>query len=175
MSKLVSNTAMMTVREQPAFVGCSAAVTGKYGRIGGRKRAYSASKWAARAGPPNPILPNEGKSQTFRLAPSDFAFLWEECKRCFYLKAHGQLYRPRAPFPSIFGTIDVAMKRHFQGLRTTSILPDMPPGVFLCEEEDAWVESLPISVPNHSASVYVRGMVRPLATSDVNTPIFNLF
>lgn len=160
MPKLVQNTTMMTLYGQPAFVGFFAPIAGKYKR-GSHKRTYaSGSRWTARVGSSAPISHVESKSQTFRLAPSDFAFLWEECKRCFYLKAHGQLYRPRAPFPSIFGTIDVAMKRHFQGLRTTTILPDMPPGVFLCEEKDAWVESLPVSVPDHSASVYIRGMVR---------------
>lgn len=99
-------------------------------------------------------------AKTFRLAPSDFAFLWEDCKRCFYLKAHKKLYRPRPPFPSIFGTIDVSMKKHFRGLRTEEILDNVAPGTFLCEEEDAWVECQPITPPGHTSSVYVRGMVR---------------
>lgn len=97
--------------------------------------------------------------RSYRLAPSDFAFLWEECKRCFYLKVHGQLYRPRAPFPTIFGAIDVAMKRHFRGLRTTDLIPEMPAGTFLCEERDAWVESKPITPQNHTDSIFIRGMV----------------
>ena len=96
---------------------------------------------------------------TFRLAPSDFAFLWEECPRCFYLKVHRKMYRPRAPFPSIFSNIDMAMKRHFKGLRTQDVLPEMPPGTFLCDEEDAWVECEPIRPPGRRHSVYIRGMV----------------
>lgn len=96
----------------------------------------------------------------FRLAPSDFAFLWEECKRCFFLKAHRKLYRPRAPFPSIFGTIDLAMKLHLRGLPTHELLPAMPKGVFLCENDDAWVECKPISPKGYETSVYIRGMVR---------------
>ncbi len=99
------------------------------------------------------------KEQTFRLSPSDFAFLWEECKRCFYLKAHKKMYRPRAPFPSIFGTIDLAMKLHLRGLPTHELLPDMPKGTFLCENEDAWVECKPFSPPGHQKSVFIRGMV----------------
>lgn len=117
--------------------------------------------------PPSQKSSSSAASRTsFRLSPSDFAFLWTECKRCFYLKAHGKLYRPRAPFPTIFGTIDMAMKRHFQGLRTTDLLPDMPPGTFLCEERDAWVESRPITLPNYDASVYIRGMVRNIYCTD---------
>lgn len=101
----------------------------------------------------------ELKAQTFRLSPSDFAFLWEECKRCFYLKAHKKMYRPRAPFPSIFGTIDLAMKLHLRGLPTHELLPDMPKGTFLCENQDAWVECKPFSPPGHQKSVFIRGMV----------------
>lgn len=98
----------------------------------------------------------------YRLAPSDFAFLWEECKRCFYLKVHGILPRPRAPFPSIFSKIDLCMKRRMSGLQTNSLIPDMRPGKFLCEEEDPWIECLPITPPGHKNSVYIRGKVRSL-------------
>lgn len=69
------------------------------------------------------------------------------------------MYRPRAPFPTIFGNIDLAMKRHFKGLRTDAVLPDMRGGTFLCEEEDAWVECEPIRPPGHQHSVFIRGMV----------------
>ncbi len=122
--------------------------------------------------------------KSFRLAPSDFAFLWEECQRCFYLKAHKKLYRPRAPFPSIFGAIDLAMKMHLRGLPTHELLPEMPKGVFLCEKEDAWVECKPITPPGHENSVYIRGMVSRTAklahiilrmiadTSLLNTELF---
>lgn len=109
---------------------------------------------------------------SYRLAPSDFAFLWEECKRCFYLKAHKKLYRPRAPFPSIFGTIDLAMKLHLRGLPTNELLPEMSKGVFLCESEDAWVESKPITVLGHESSVFIRGMVR---TSTLSTQLFSVY
>ena len=67
----------------------------------------------------------------------------------------------------------MAMKRHFRGLRTTDILPQMRPGVFLCEEQDAWVESLPF-FPNDlrkddKAGVFVRGMIDCLVQFDDNT------
>lgn len=104
-----------------------------------------------------------------RLAPSDFAFLWEECQRCFYLKAHKKMYRPRAPFPSIFNAIDLAMKRHLRGLRTTDVLPEMKPGVFLCEDDDAWVECMPITPPGAQRSVYIRGMLDCLVAFDDGT------
>lgn len=114
----------------------------------------------------------EVAAQNFRLAPSDFAFLWEECKRCFYLKVHKKLYRPRAPFPSIFNTIDLAMKLHLRGLPTNELLPEMPKGVFLCENEDAWVEGKPIQLPGRKNTVFIRGMVsrrRGAARSDTDS------
>lgn len=113
--------------------------------------------------------PAAASSVTFRLAPSDFAFLWDECKRCFYHKVNRQLFRPRAPFPSVFGNIDTAMKRHFRGLRTTDVLPQMRPGTFLCDETDAWVECLPLTPPGCQASVYIRGMVDCLVRFDDGT------
>ena len=106
------------------------------------------------------------ESKLFRLAPSDFAFLYQECKRCFYLKAHKRLYRPRAPFPTIFSTIDTEMKAHFRGLETRDILPTLPEGRFLCEEKDAWVESLPIRIPGFEEGLYIRGMLDCLIGMD---------
>ena len=42
-------------------------------------------------------------SETFKLSPSDFGFLYDECKKCFYLKVKHNFDRPRFPIPSIFG------------------------------------------------------------------------
>ena len=45
----------------------------------------------------------------WKLSPSDFAFLYEECSRCFYLKIARDYQRPRGPFPKIFTIIDGLM------------------------------------------------------------------
>ena len=52
-----------------------------------------------------------GKNWT--LSPSNFAFLWEECKRCFYLKIVSGVRRPGGPMPKIFTIIDAQMKGRF--------------------------------------------------------------
>ena len=52
-------------------------------------------------------------TDTVTLSPSDLTFLWSECPRCFYLKYKLQIKRPSAPFPSIFGKIDLLMKGYF--------------------------------------------------------------
>lgn len=147
----------------PAF-----AVTAGRLPLGPTGSKHSQVRWAATATQDRPrASPSPVLKGPFRLAPSDFAFLWNECKRCFYFKAHKKLYRPRAPFPSIFGTIDSGMKTHFRGLPTQKLIPEMKPGTFLCEENDAWVECKPITPPGHSQSVYIRGMVRFGDTSAV--------
>jgi hypothetical protein len=54
----------------------------------------------------------------FKLTPSDFAFLWEECKRCFYLKVVHGFQRPFGAFPKIFTIIDAQMKNYYSDMRT---------------------------------------------------------
>ena len=54
-------------------------------------------------------------SEIFKLSPSDFGFLYDECKRCFYLKVKHKFNRPRSIMPSIFIKIDGIMKDYFEG------------------------------------------------------------
>jgi hypothetical protein len=91
----------------------------------------------------------------WKLSPSDFAFLWEECKRCFYLKAVNGFQRPRMPMPKIFMNIDSQMKQFFAGKRTEDLLVGLPGGVV--EYGEKWVESTPIAVKGHTAKCFIRG------------------
>jgi hypothetical protein len=97
------------------------------------------------------------KAGNWKLSPSDFAFLWEECKRCFYLKVARGFPRPRAPFPKIFGKIDGIMKTFFMGKPTGEIAPALPAGVVRLAEK--WVQSRPIVVPGHTARCFIRGKI----------------
>lgn len=90
-----------------------------------------------------------------KLAPSDFAFLWDECRRCFYLKVALGIDRPRTPMPSIFSVIDSKMKGFFQGRRTEEVAPMLAPGSFA--HFGRWVESAPIRPPGAARMLYVRG------------------
>jgi hypothetical protein len=94
-------------------------------------------------------------SSFIKLSPSDLTFLWDECPRCFYLKHIHRINRPAAPFPSIFGAIDRLMKAHYAGRSTSDINPDLPPGRISVSEK--WLESLPISLPGHHLSCFLRG------------------
>jgi len=89
----------------------------------------------------------------WKLSPSDLTFLWDECKRCFYLKVRHDFRRPSAPFPAIFGLIDQKMKDIYLGHSTRRISPDLPEGKAIMSGR--WVTSAPIihSVSGNSAFI----------------------
>ena len=91
-------------------------------------------------------------TKSWKLSPSDFAFLWEECKRCFYLKVARGFYRPRTPFPGIFSVIDRLMNEYFNGRPNAEISDTLPPGVVKYGE--SWVESRPLPVPGHASTCF---------------------
>ena len=93
--------------------------------------------------------------KTYKLSPSDLTFLWDECKRCFYLKLVHNFSRPATPFPSIFTKIDGLMKGFFQGQSTQTLTTALPEG--LVQFGEKWVESQAISLPGHAQTCYLRG------------------
>ncbi len=100
----------------------------------------------------------------FKLSPSDFAFLWEECPRCFYLKYVEGFKRPSGAFPSIFTVIDREMRKTFLGQRADAMTPDLPPGTMAYGEK--WVQSAPISLPGHHATITIRGKLDAVVAFD---------
>ena len=101
---------------------------------------------------------------SIKLSPSDLTFLWDECPRCFYLKYLHGINRPAAPFPAIFGTIDRLMKAHFAGRPTTDLDPSLPPGNVSVSEQ--WIESVPVVLPDHAMSCFLRGKFDALINFD---------
>ncbi len=95
------------------------------------------------------------RRHNWTLSPSDFAFLWEECKRCFYLKVVRGFSRPAGPMPGIFSVIDAQMRAHFMGQGTHLMTPELPPGVVVYGEK--WVQSEPIALPGHTHTCAIRG------------------
>ncbi len=101
------------------------------------------------------------------LAPSDFAFLWDECPRCFYLKVVRKEARSRMPFPKVFGTIDQPMKTFYMGWRTEVVANGMPAGVI--EQADRWVRSAGLTPPGSSVVSELRGSLDALVHCDDGT------
>lgn len=106
-------------------------------------------------------------AHNWKLNPSDFAFLWEECKRCFYLKVVKGFPRPRPIMPKIFNIIDSQMKSFYSGKRSEDIISGMPPGTV--EYGEKWVESKPIQLSNRSSTCFIRGKFDTVVRFDDGT------
>lgn len=96
-------------------------------------------------------------TKVVKVAPSDITFLWDECQRCFWLKAKGVLKRPSAPFPKIFSKLDNQTKDHYFGKRTQDMANDIRPGRVAFG--DRWVRSEPLNVPGHEMKVLLAGKI----------------
>lgn len=91
------------------------------------------------------------------LNPSDFAFLWDECPRCFYLKVVLGFPRPRPLVPKVFTRIDEQMKACCEGRRTETLAPEMPAGVFEFEERRVESQPVDVHVPDAVHRCLIRG------------------
>jgi len=91
----------------------------------------------------------------YTLSPSDFSFLYEGCKRCFYLKVARKISQPSIPLPAVFSTIASLLKDHYTGKRTRELHPALPPGTVKYGEQR--VRSEPIHVPGHDATCVISG------------------
>lgn len=72
-------------------------------------------------------------AQNYKLSPSDFAYLYEECKYCYYQKIkNGISYS--GPFPAMFGRINKLLQDSIMGKNLQEIIPDLPSGVINIQE-----------------------------------------
>ena len=94
--------------------------------------------------------------KAYKLSPSDFGFLWDECRRCFYLKVVRDFPRPSAPFPKIFNAIDEAMKTCFMKIPSEQWATGVPAGKF--HKADGWVQSKAIKFDGRKSSIYIKGI-----------------
>ncbi len=106
-------------------------------------------------------------NQNWKLSPSDFAFLWEDCKRCFYLKVVKNFPPPRSIMAKIFTIIDNEMRTYFDGKRLETIVPGFQPGVVGHGEK--WVQSKPISFPDEKSTCFVKGKLDTIVKFDDGT------
>jgi hypothetical protein len=96
---------------------------------------------------------------SWKLSPSDFAFLYNRCPRCFYNKVRRipTLTVPGyTPIAKIFNTIDSGMKAAFNGIRTEAVCDNMPAGVIEFSE-NLNIESLPFAVDAGDIPLYFKG------------------
>src|SRR3989344_3429829 len=57
-----------------------------------------------------------------RLSPSALN-IYLECQKCFWLEYKAGIHRPRGPFPSLPGGMDILIKKYFDSYRAVGKLP----------------------------------------------------
>lgn len=87
----------------------------------------------------------------YKLSPSDFAYLYEECKLCYCLKVIDGVYQPSMPMPGVFSAINTRLQGDLLGKNLQSISKDLPDGEVV--KQEGFVES--ILVPG--TKVYIKG------------------
>jgi len=87
----------------------------------------------------------------YKLSPSDFAYLYEECKLCYYLKVKHGITRPQMPMPGVFSAINTRIQGSLVGKDLHFLSDKLPDGVV--ESQEGWVESK--RVPG--TDVYIKG------------------
>lgn len=69
----------------------------------------------------------------YKLSPSDFKYLWEECPHCFWQKIHQGIRQPSI-MPSIFTKISGILQTFVVGKSTQTLVPNMPRGTIISQE-----------------------------------------
>lgn len=87
----------------------------------------------------------------YKLSPSDFAYLYEECKLCYCLKVKHGIYQPSMPMPGVFSAINTRLQGTLVGKNLQSLSKDLPNGEVVNQE--GWVDSRIIP----GSSVYIKG------------------
>ncbi len=87
----------------------------------------------------------------YKLSPSDFAFLYEECKHCYYLKVKHGITQPSMPMPGIFSAINTRLQGLLIDKPLTDLSPDFPAGIV--ESQEGFVESKSVN----GLDIYIKG------------------
>ncbi len=87
----------------------------------------------------------------YKLSPSDFAYLYEECKCCYYLKIKHGVQRPQMPFPGVFSALNSRLQGTLIGKNLKELSLLLPEGI--AESQEGFVESQ--IIPGTSA--YIKG------------------
>lgn len=81
-------------------------------------------------------------AQMYKLSPSDFKYLWEDCKHCYYQKVKLGVLPYSAPFPAIFTRMNNLLQSSIMGMNLKDIHPDLPTGKI--EVKEGFLKSQPV-------------------------------
>ena len=99
----------------------------------------------------------------YKLSPSDFKYLWEECKHCYYQKVHIGVVQPSIGIPSIFSRMSSLLQKNLQSQNPKDLHPALPSGQFVLTE--GYLKSQPLP----SKKSYINGRFDLLAKLDDGT------
>jgi len=77
-----------------------------------------------------------------KLSPSDFKFLWKDCKHCYYRKIKDGITPPAGAFPSVFTYMNNLLQNNIKGKNLQEIHPDLPNAIV--ENIEGYLKSMPI-------------------------------
>lgn len=97
-------------------------------------------------------------NQLYKLSPSDFKYLWEQCKHCYYRKVVFNISQPSIGLPNIFSKMQGMLQTSLQGLDPHVLDSALPHGKFVLQER--YVKSIPLP-PNKRT--YISGRFDLLA------------
>lgn len=80
-------------------------------------------------------------TSVYKLSPSDFSYLWEECKYCYYQKVKYGISHSGV-FPSMFGRINSLLQNSIMQKNLQEIIPSLPSGII--EIQEGYIKSQPI-------------------------------
>lgn len=101
-----------------------------------------------------------------KLSPSDFAYLYEECKHCYWLKIRKGIGRPQLPFPAIFSAINTRLQGNMIGKDLRELSPELPAGIV--ESQEQYVRSTIVPGTN----IYINGRYDLLVRLENGTYMF---
>lgn len=87
----------------------------------------------------------------YKISPSDFAYLYEECKLCYCLKVKFGIYQPSMPMPGVFSAINTRLQGNLVGKNLQTLSDKLPDGEVVNQE--GWVESKVIP----GTDLYIKG------------------
>jgi len=90
-------------------------------------------------------------AQLYKLSPSDFAYLYKECKHCYYLKVKEGIQRPASIMPGVFTALNTRIQGSLLGKNLKTLSSNLPD----CEvvTQEGYVES--VVIPD--TSCYIKG------------------
>lgn len=81
------------------------------------------------------------QGKLYKLSPSDFGYLWNDCKHCYYHKVKFGITQPGI-FPAMFGRINSLLQNSIMGMNLKDIHLDLPSGIIALQE--GFLKSAPV-------------------------------